>query len=129
VPIRVSATSGLMIDGGTGILYLGVVQGRCSSRRGPRPRTNTGVAAAYRGTRTRRPQRIDAPTTPERRRVAIQLVVEQSPPVGRRLGEEETFDRAVGVIANEYADLTKLDHKTHVTAIRDGRIDAAHDLG
>lgn len=41
------------------------------------------------------------------------------------LGEDETFDHAVGVFAHEYADLTEADHRAHLAAIERGRIEAA----
>ncbi len=41
------------------------------------------------------------------------------------LGEDETFDHAVGVFAHEYADLTEADHRAHLAAVDSGRIQAA----
>jgi uncharacterized protein (DUF2252 family) len=45
------------------------------------------------------------------------------------LGEDETFDHAVAVFADQYADLTELDHTAHLAAINSGRIEAIDDIG
>jgi uncharacterized protein (DUF2252 family) len=44
------------------------------------------------------------------------------------LGDDKTFDRAIGEFAVAYADLTESDHATHVAAIDRGDIEAIHDL-
>jgi uncharacterized protein (DUF2252 family) len=44
------------------------------------------------------------------------------------VGEDETFDHAVAVFADQYADLTELDHAAHLAAIESGRIAAIDDI-
>jgi hypothetical protein len=44
------------------------------------------------------------------------------------VGEDETFDHAVAVFADQYADLSELDHKAHLAAIESSRIAAIDDI-
>jgi hypothetical protein len=44
------------------------------------------------------------------------------------VGEDETFDHAVAVFADQYADLTELDHEAHLAAIESSRIVAIDDI-
>ncbi len=40
------------------------------------------------------------------------------------MGSSETFDDAVCEFANEYADQNRLDHRSLVKAVREGRVKA-----
>ena len=44
------------------------------------------------------------------------------------LGDDDTFDRAVGRFAERYADLNGHDHAAHLDAIESGRIEAVRDI-
>ena len=44
------------------------------------------------------------------------------------LGDDDTFDRAIGTFAMTYAGLNDHDHAAHLAAIDGGRIDAARDI-
>ena len=44
------------------------------------------------------------------------------------LGDDETFDDAIGAFATAYADLNERDHAEHVAAIDSGRIEAVRDI-
>ena len=45
------------------------------------------------------------------------------------LGEESTFDEAIGSFALAYADQAEADYEEFAQAIRSGRLQAATDLG
>jgi hypothetical protein len=45
------------------------------------------------------------------------------------LGEETSFDEAIGLFAQAYADQAEKDYEVFSDAVRTGRIEAAEDCG